>query len=86
MRDEQGNLVGKWGPRAPEVQRIVEEACAALPPKDDPSFPEKQKEMYVALTKRFVDDQTHWSCVYESFKKTVLAAISLSTGKRVAHD
>ncbi|GAA3325282.1 hypothetical protein GCM10020331_056520 [Ectobacillus funiculus] len=47
--NNQGHLLGKWGPRAPEVQQIVDELRATLPPKEDPSFPEKQKKKYLVL-------------------------------------
>lgn len=73
--NEQGTLIGKWGPRAPEVQRMVEEARALLPPKEHPSFGEKQKEMYDTMKRKFVTDQTLWMYVYNSFKKTVLSRI-----------
>ena len=74
--NEEGQLVGKWGPRAPEVQEIVNELRAALPPKDDPSFTEKQKAMFAALRKRYEKESKLWGYVYESFKKTVLSATS----------
>lgn len=70
--DNQRNLVGKWGPRAPEVQQIVDEFRTALPSKDDPSFGDKQKEMISTITKRYSEDPMLWSYVYESFKRTLL--------------
>lgn len=73
--NEQGELVGKWGPRAPEVQKMVDELRATLPAKEDPSFAEKQKEVFGALRKSYVEDQTLWSYVYESFKRKVLEVI-----------
>lgn len=69
--NNQGHLLGKWGPRAPEVQQIVDELRATLPPKEDPSFPEKQKEIFGSLRKRYVEDPTLWSYVYDSFRETV---------------
>ncbi|MCM3602571.1 thioredoxin family protein [Robertmurraya korlensis] len=73
--NEQGELVGKWGPRAPEVQQMVDELRATLPDKEDPSFAEKQKELFGQLRKSYVEDQTLWSYVYESFKGRVLEMI-----------
>ena len=70
--DVQGNLIGVWGPRAAEVQQIVEEFRMALPPKEDPSFEERQKEMISTITKRYTEDPMLWSYVYESFKRTLL--------------
>lgn len=69
---EQGELLGKWGPRAPEVQQIVDELRAALPLKENPTFAEKQKELIATLRERYVADETLWTYVYESFKETLL--------------
>lgn len=70
--NEQGELLGKWGPRAPEVQQIVDDLRSALPSKEDPSFPEKQKEVIATLRERYVTEETLWTYVYESFKETLL--------------
>lgn len=73
--NEQGELVGKWGPRAPEVQQMVDELRATLPAKEDPTFAEKQKELFGKLRKSYVEDKILWSYVYESFKGKVLEVI-----------
>lgn len=73
--NEQGVLVGKWGPRAPEVQQMVDELRATLPAKEDPTFAEKQKELFGKLRKSYVEDKILWSYVYESFKGKVLEVI-----------
>lgn len=73
--NKEGNVIGKWGPRAKEVQQIVDGYRQMLPPKGDPTFETKQKEMISALTKRYVEDNTLWSYVYESFKQTLLAIL-----------
>ena len=39
--DADGKERAVWGPRAPEVQRLIEEMRASLPPKDDPQFEEE---------------------------------------------
>jgi thiol-disulfide isomerase/thioredoxin len=70
--NDQGELIGKWGPRAPEVQQMVDELRASLPAKEDPAFAEKQKELFGTLRKSYVEDQTLWSYVYESFKGRLL--------------
>ncbi|MFP7485320.1 thioredoxin family protein [Priestia filamentosa] len=70
--NNEGELIGKWGPRASKVQEIVNEVRSALPPKEDPSFPEKQKEVIKSLQKRYMNESVLWSYVYESFKETVL--------------
>jgi hypothetical protein len=73
--DNQGHLLGKWGPRAPKSQQIVDEVRAALPPKEDPSFAEKQKEAFGSLRKRYLEDSVLWTDVYDSFKKALLAIL-----------
>ncbi|MCM3761954.1 thioredoxin family protein [Alkalihalobacillus oceani] len=73
--DEQGQLVGKWGPRSPEGQKLVDGLRAGLPPKEDPGFEEKQKAMYAALKSTYAEDSQLWLSVYESFKKTVRSLI-----------
>ncbi|MGG1218784.1 thioredoxin family protein [Priestia endophytica] len=70
--NNEGELIGKWGPRAPKVQEIVNEVRSVLPPKEDPSFPEKQKEVIKSLQTRYMNESVLWSYVYESFKETVL--------------
>jgi thiol-disulfide isomerase/thioredoxin len=73
--NNEGNLLGKWGPRAPEVQQIVDELRATLPSKEDPSFEEKQKEVFSSLRRRYKEEPALWSYVYNSFKETVLAVV-----------
>lgn len=73
--DEQGQLVGKWGPRSPEGQKLVDELRSGLPPKEDPGFEEKQKAMYAALKSRYAEDSQLWLSVYESFKKRVWSLV-----------
>ncbi|MGD6870940.1 thioredoxin family protein [Sutcliffiella horikoshii] len=69
--NEQGELLGKWGPRAPEVQQIVDELRGALPPKEDPTFAEKQKEVIATLRERYMSEEILWTYVYDSFKNTL---------------
>jgi len=69
--NDQGELVGKWGPRAPEVQKMVTELRATLPAKEDPTFEEKQKEVFTKLREMYQTDAKIWSYIYESFKGTL---------------
>lgn len=73
--NDQGEFIGKWGPRAPKAQQIVDEVRASLPPKEDPSFAEKQKEAFGSLRKRYSEETDLWSDVYDSFKETILAVL-----------
>nr|WP_289038451.1 thioredoxin family protein [uncultured Allobacillus sp.] len=70
--NEQGDLLGEWGPRAPEVQQIVDDYREQLPSKEDPDFKEKQKAMIQELTRRYTEEPELWHYVYENFKGTLL--------------
>lgn len=69
--NEEGEVIGKWGPRAPELQKLVEEGRAKLPPKDDPQFEQKQKELYTNLQNEFVENPQCAQWVYEDIKKAL---------------
>lgn len=75
--NEAGEVVAKWGPRAPEVQGYVDEGRATLPDKEDPNFEAAQKAFYSELTKRYAEDSEFWRYVYESFKAQVSEQLSL---------
>ena len=66
--DADGRERAVWGPRAPEVQRLIEEMRASLPPKDDPQFEEKQREMYRSFKKRLLEDRSLWDAVENSIR------------------
>ncbi|MFC4386229.1 thioredoxin family protein [Gracilibacillus marinus] len=72
LLNDKGELVGKWGPRAEEVQQIVDAYREALPDKEDPTFADAQKEMFHTLQTRYKSESQLWKYVYESFKNTVL--------------
>lgn len=73
--NEEGKLLGKWGPRAKAVQQIVDEYRKALPNKEDPTFADAQKEMFHTLQTRYKSESQLWNYVYDSFKNTVLKYI-----------
>ena len=66
--DENGEEVGKWGPRAKVISEFVDESRAALPPNDAEDHKEKAKEMYMFIGKSFRDNRDFWKDVYESLK------------------
>lgn len=70
-----GEVVAKWGPRAPELQELVMEMRAQLPDKEDPNFEQAQKEMYTNMRKQYVENTALWQSVYESFKQTIAHAL-----------
>lgn len=69
--NEAGDVVAKWGPRAPELQQMVVEARAALPEKEDPSFDTAQAELYANLRNRYIDEPQCWNWVYNDIKRTI---------------
>lgn len=73
--DAKGELIGKWGPRAPEVQKLVDQLRAPLPPKDDPTFQEKNKEVITILTEKYQHDESLWLYVYQSFMNELLSLL-----------
>lgn len=74
--NDQGEVIAKWGPRAPELQQLVMEMRAELPEKDDPSFEQKQKELYTNLQEKFVKDPQCATWVYEDVKTVISKALS----------
>ena len=73
--NEVGEVVAKWGPRAPELQQLVMDGRAQLPSQDDPQFEAAQKQFYTNLRTRYAEDASLWTYVYESFKAEILAKI-----------
>ncbi|MEK3889759.1 thioredoxin family protein [Bacillus sp. FSL K6-3431] len=67
--DQSGNEKTVWGPRAETVQHFVDQQRAKMPPKDDESFPEKQKEMIESMIKKYTEDKAVREEVYQSIKR-----------------
>ena len=73
--NEAGEVVAKWGPRAPELQKFVMDMRANLPEKEDPTFEEAQKAMYENMRVQYTENKEMWQNVYEDFKKQVTVAL-----------
>lgn len=73
--NEAGEVIAKWGPRAPELQQFVTEMRSALPEKENPSFEEAQKAMYDRMRQQYTENPQMWTNVYEDFKKALLESI-----------
>ncbi|WP_077624992.1 thioredoxin family protein [Sediminibacillus massiliensis] len=69
--DENGKEVAKWGPRAPEVQRFIEESLENLPDKQTEDFEEKRKELFTFVTKSFRDNKDFWDETYQSILESL---------------
>ena len=75
LMNESGDVIAKWGPRAPELQQFVMEGRAQLPDKEDPAFEEESKAFYKKLRKAYTDRPAFWTNVYDSFKQAVQQAL-----------
>lgn len=75
LLDQAGQVVGKWGPRAPELQENVMNKRATLPDKEDPTFEEAQKAMHYEILQENLTNKAYWTFVYEDFKKKITAAL-----------
>jgi thiol-disulfide isomerase/thioredoxin len=70
--NEEGNEVGVWGPRAPEMQAFVMEKRAALPDKDAEDFQAKQTELFKSLRATYQTDNAIWQTVATSILATLI--------------
>lgn len=73
--DRDGNEKAVWGPRAPEVQQLIDDGRKSLPAKDDPEFAEKQKQMYRDFKRKLLSDQTLWHAVSRSMRQRLAQSI-----------
>jgi hypothetical protein len=70
--DEKGNEAGVWGPRASEVQELVDKGRASLPSQDAPDFKEKQMALYRSFGENYQTDESIWKTVANSILTTLL--------------
>ncbi|PID14263.1 thioredoxin family protein [Sporosarcina sp. P34] len=73
-----GEVVDKWGPRAPVLQKFVMDGRAKLPAKDAPDFEDKQKMFYSQLTAEYTSKPENWLAVYSDIRSTWLPVLQLS--------
>lgn len=74
--NESGEVIAKWGPRAPELQKYVMDGRAQLPAKEDPTFEEKSKAFYDELRRAYTERSAYWMNVYDSFKQAISPKLS----------
>lgn len=67
--NEVGEVIGQWGPRAPQLQQFVMEMRAQLPDKENTHFEAAQKEMYRNMRTQYTENPQLWAYVYEDFKE-----------------
>jgi len=75
LLSQEGEVLTKWGPRAPKVQEFVTDIRKDLPPKEDPSFQEKQKEVIGQMTEQYKTNEEFWLWVYEDIRKEFMPAV-----------
>jgi Thioredoxin len=69
--DENGNEIGKWGPRAPEVQSVVEDIKTGMPEKDDPGYKDAFNKFVEKMSARFSSDSELWTAVEKDMVRTL---------------
>ena len=69
--NDKGQEQAVWGPRAEEVQKLVDSLREQLPPKEAEDFQDKQKEMFKSLTKAYQEDERLWRAVVNSIIQTL---------------
>lgn len=74
--NDQGKVIGKWGPRAPQLQEYVLKKKSELPAPDDPSFAEKQNALFTSITKENATNEQFWSWVYEDISRALISSCS----------
>lgn len=73
--NDKGEVIGQWGPRAPEVQAFVMESRSKLPDKEAPEFEEAQKAMYKNLVEQYATSEQFREYVYTSLKTALVEAV-----------
>lgn len=63
--------IGKWGPRAPMVQEMVETLKSDLPDKSDPNYEESFKAFIREIGNRFATDTNLWEEVKRDLIQTL---------------
>lgn len=70
-----GEVIGTWGPRAPQLQEFVMNMREQLPVKEDATFEDAQKAMYDNMRKQYTENPQMWAYVYEDFKAKVAGVL-----------
>ncbi|MED3552855.1 thioredoxin family protein [Cytobacillus praedii] len=64
--NKDGEEQAVWGPRAKQLQDLVDQERSKLPAQDDPDFTDKQKAMYKNLVKSYQVEDKLWHAVANS--------------------
>ena len=75
LLDQEGEVIAKWGPRAPKLQEYVMKLKKDLPASDDSTFKDKQKEFIEKITAEYISTPEYWLWVYEDIRRGFTAAL-----------
>ncbi|GKV67039.1 MULTISPECIES: thioredoxin family protein [Sporosarcina] len=75
LLDSEGEVLAKWGPRAPILQKYVMAGRAELPEQDHPDFEEKQKAFYSKLMSEYTAKPANWLAVYGDIRSEWLPVL-----------
>lgn len=78
LMNASGEVLEKWGPRAPVLQEYVMDGRAKLPAKEAADFEEKQKAFYSKLMFEYTMKPENWLTVYDDIRSTWLPVLQLS--------
>ncbi|SFS89809.1 thioredoxin family protein [Marininema halotolerans] len=73
--DQAGSEQAVWGPRAPEVQHLVEEVRSMMPDPEDAEFETKQKEIYRSFKQQIKTETIYWEAVNRSIQERLKMAL-----------
>ena len=75
LLNQKGEVISKWGPRAPKLQEYILKLKQNLPNSEDPTFKAKQKQFIEKITAEYISTQEYWLWVYEDIRKEFTAAL-----------
>lgn len=64
--DKEGHEEAVWGPRAEELQQLVDEKRASLPDEEAEDFKEQKGQMIKELTEIYTTDSSAWEMIANS--------------------
>ncbi len=73
--NEAGEVIGKWGPRAPELQAFVMAKWALLPPKTHDDFSMRQRELFMTLSEEYASNEQFWQYVYDDLRTALMKVL-----------
>lgn len=72
--DKEGDEFAVWGPRAKQIQELVDGERSKLPAQEAEDYKEKQMSMYKKLTASYQEDSKIWHTVADSIIDVLVTA------------